>query len=262
MEKPADNSSFLAIDDIVNLQMKCFPAVDADFENGHIGSYTPYESKFRFGLFTAPPVDPNWPGPRYDHTTKNYGGGYLYLTAYRSVGTFTQIVSKVISGSRSVNSSSAYCLNLWTQLTTSDLQLKLHLVHFGRTWTDANRTTQIYSVGGVNQTDWTWVQVDLDQTKLMGTDEVQLIIEGRIGTNSRGAIAVDDIALKPGNCPSNHGNLLCEDGTTVTVEQICDFTKQCKSGLDELNCGGTVDICDFEKSGKLLLYATNLNKQN
>lgn len=257
MEKLAgDNgTSFLALDDLASLKRQCFPSIDADFEGGHIGSYTPTpDSQFRWGVFTAPPVDPSWPGPRYDHSTRTFGGSYLYLTAYRSVGTFTQIVSKVISGGRTVNStaSPAYCLNLWTQLTTPDLQLILHLVRYGASWADANRTTTIYSVGAVNQTDWTRVQVNLDQSKLMGADEVQLLIEGRLGTNSRGAIAIDDIALFSGSCPTNNGSVLCEDGTRVPVEQQCDFVKQCKtSGLDELNCGGTVDTCNFEKGGKL-----------
>ena len=53
MEKPADNTSFLALDDLVVLGHKCQLPIDCDFENGHICSYTPYHSWFNFGVFTG-----------------------------------------------------------------------------------------------------------------------------------------------------------------------------------------------------------------
>src|SRR5699024_1118571 len=104
-----------------------------------------------YSITTAPAQDPEWPGPRYDHTTEMFGGGYLYLTAFRSIGTFTQLVSKVISGPRPVNPIKTYCLSMWTRLNSADLEMRLHLVRFGDGWADSNRTKQIFSVGGVNQ---------------------------------------------------------------------------------------------------------------
>ena len=170
-----------------------------------------------------------------------FGGGYLYLTAFRSIGTFTQLVSKVISGPRPVNPTKTYCLSMWTRINSADLEMRLHLVRFGDGWADSNRTKQIFTVGGVNQSHWTQVQVNLDQNVLMNTNEVQLIIEGRIVGNCKGAIAIDDISVKEGQCVASSG-LFCEDGTPYTKDQICDFVKNCPSGLDELGCGN----CDFE----------------
>ena len=53
MEKPADKTSLLALDDLVVLGHKCQTPIDCDFENGHICSYTPYQSRFNFGVFTG-----------------------------------------------------------------------------------------------------------------------------------------------------------------------------------------------------------------
>lgn len=222
LEKPADNSSLVALDDLEVLRHQCQAPVNCDFD-GHFCTYTPYMSQFRFGLFTAPKQDPGWPGPEFDHSTGRSGGGYLYLTAYRSIGTFTQLVSKVISGARKVAPTSTYCLSLWTQLTTPDLELRVHLVHFGPSWLDGNRSQEILHISGVNQSDWTQLQVTLDPTVLLNTFEVQLIIEGRIDTNSRGAIAVDDITLTDGVCQV--GGLICENGIQLKKDKICNFVK-------------------------------------
>lgn len=181
-------------------------------------------SQFNWGLFTSPPADSTWVGPVYDHTTKNYGGGYLYLTAFRSVGNFnTPIVSKVVSGPRSVNPSKSYCLSLWMQMTTNDLSFKLSILRYGPYWSDANRTQTIASKANIAEKAWTLISVPIDQTMLVNTYEIQLIIEGTLATNSKGLIAVDDISLMEGACQPS--NLICENGVTIKPEQICNFVK-------------------------------------
>lgn len=183
----------------------------------------------------------NWPGPQYDHTTRNFDGGYLYLTAYRAGKSFNQIVSKVISGARNVDPRKSYCLSLWTRLTSSDLTLQLYLSRYGNYWTDSNRTVRIATVSRQTQLDWTLLSASLDSSLLAYTQEVQLIIEGRLGPNSKGVIAIDDIVLTEGACAAKDG-LFCENGMPLTQDQLCNFIKDCPSGMDELNCGN----CDFE----------------
>lgn len=190
----------------------------------------------------APPQDQNWPGPRNDHTTGNFGGGYLYLTAYRSVGSFTsQLVSKVISGPRNVDPGKTYCFSLWTSLSTNDLGLTISLVRYGQNWADNNRTVQINSKVNVAQPDWTRTYINVDQNTLQGAQEVQIILEGRISANSKGLIAIDDIVFMDGQCQMTDG-MLCENGVQLTRDQICNFVQDCPSGMDEANCGN----CDFE----------------
>lgn len=146
------------------------------------------------------------------------------MTAFRSVGNFnTPIVSKIISGPRSVDPSKSYCLSLWMRMSTNDLSLKLSFFRYGPFWSDANRTQIIASKANSIQTDWTRVAVSVDQAMLANTFEVQLIIEGTISTNSKGLIAIDDILLMEGSCQQN--NLVCENGITLKQEQICNFIK-------------------------------------
>src|SRR5699024_7039843 len=160
--------SFVALDDLVVLSHRCQSPINCDFEDGRACSYSPLADKttsqYNWGLFNAPAQDPNWPGPKYDHTTRNYGGGYLFLTAFRSVGSFSNpMISKVMSGPRSVDPTESYCLSLWTRLNTNDLSLRLSLVRFGEAWNDNNRTAVISTQTNKTQTDWSRVALTLDQ---------------------------------------------------------------------------------------------------
>ena len=245
-----DKTSFLSLDDITVLEQDCQLPINCNFESNHLCSYSPYgnneQSKFNFGTFFGPPDDQRWPGPRYDHTTNSFGGGYLYMSAYQFSGSFNRIVSKIISGVQDVDPNQSYCLSLWTQLTSSDLEIHLYLVRYGNSWTDSNRTKLIGSVSGQNQTKWTLEMVSIDSTLLLDAQEIQLLIEGQLNSNSKGVIAIDDITFNKGECQSNDG-LICEDGTKLKRDQICNFISDCPSGLDEIDCGD----CNFE-SGKYL----------
>src|SRR5699024_7826137 len=113
--------------------------------------------------------------------------------------------------------------------------VRLYLVRFGKYWNDNNRTITIATMANKAQTDWTRVAITLDQNILTNTYEVQMIIQGQIGVNSKGLIAIDDIMLADGRCQQSQ--LICEDGTEIRRDQICNFVNDCPSGMDELNCG-------------------------
>lgn len=149
------------------------------------------------------------------------------MTAFRSVGSFNQpIVSKIVSGPRKVDFTKTYCLTLWIRMTTNDLSLKLSIIRYGPHWSDNNRTQTIASKANTAETDWTLMSITVDQTILYGkTDEIQLIIEGRLATGFKGLIAIDDIRLMSGGACQQTSNLICENGTPITPAQICNFVK-------------------------------------
>lgn len=244
MEKHQNaGTSFIALDDI-GLVQTCYPAINCDFEGYRTCSYTPYvgqtstKPRYDWGVHESMDQIKNWPGPRYDHTTNNFGGGYLFLTAYRS--TFSKIVSSMASGLRRVQPQS-YCLSLWTQLTANDVGLRIYIQVFGSTG-GSNVLTKVYeAVDQAPTTKWTQVLVSLGQDKLKGATDLQVIFEGQLSANSKGVVALDDILLSPGQCKAS--GMLCEDGTQLKASQMCNFVKDCPSGLDEANCG----TCNFEQ---------------
>lgn len=238
--------SFIGLDDINISKRRCYQAINCDFENLNLCTYTPYlgtndrqktKTRYDWGIFQARQHLPNkWPGPMRDHTTMSLGGGYLYLTAYRS--TFAKIVSSLISGVRKIQTTS-YCLSLWTQLTANDVGVRIYILPAGQ-----DTPVKVYeAVDQVPQESWRQVFVNVGQNRLNGARGVQVIIEGELSANSKGAVAIDDVLFEPGACKTD--GLLCEDGTQLKPGQVCDFVKDCPSGLDESSCGE----CNFENGG-------------
>ena len=87
----------------------------------------------------------------------------------------------------------------------------------------------------------------------------QLKFEGTVGNipTYKGDIALDDIVVTPGKCPSptttpkpNPCALKCTDKTCISADKICDFVNDCgdSDNTDEKNCGS----CDFE-NGKVIV---------
>src|SRR5690625_3418566 len=117
-EKPLDRSSFFALDDWATLSYSCQLPINCDVEGNQICSYTPYGKEvYQFEVVTAPSPHPKWPGPRFDHTTKNFGGSYLILTGFYQSA--QNVNAKLISGVRTVVGSqtpdqNAFCLTMWT----------------------------------------------------------------------------------------------------------------------------------------------------
>lgn len=241
-EKPLDKQSFVAVDDVTVLSHQCELPVDCDFDSHRYCSYSPYDDQsvgYNFEVFATPTPDPNWPGPRFDHTTQRAGGGYLFFTSYRSTGNLGK--ARLISGARSLSDHHSHCLSMWTQLNSKTSHLNVSIVRYGPHWTDQNRTMLVVEMTGTVQQSWTLLTVTLNRTQHLNyAYELQVLIEGSVGNDGRSSIAIDDIKLTIGECDYNA--VRCENGTLVSVEKICDFVKDCPSGLDEAGCGN----CDFE----------------
>lgn len=242
MSKPEDKESFIALDDLTVLDHDCEKPIDCDFENNRYCSYSPFydsstEKDYHFSVFTTPTDDSDWPGPNVDHTTGNYDGGYLFMTAYRS--NFGNLTSKMISGSRRLDKDTSYCLSLWTVITSAHAQMVIYIVRYGDRFQDSNRTVQVLQVANVSEDKWTRQFVTLSKVMLDNSQEIQVIFEGRI-KDSRSLIAIDDIELTSGDCEFD--GVMCANGIVVPPSKVCDFVKDCDDGLDEYNCGS----CDFE----------------
>lgn len=245
LEKQADKSSFIALDDLTVLGHRCAPIIDCDFDDHRICSYTSLTDTqtttgFNFGVMTAPVNDSHWPGPQYDNSG-NWGGAYLYLTSFRKTSP-TQLISKIISGTRVVDNTKTYCLSFSLYMSSSDVELDLQLLRYGPKWVNnLNAKVSFYHFQNTTQGDWTTKRITLRPTLLtLNTQEIALIIEGRIGANSKGLIGLDGITLSTGECQDG---LLCEDGHHVSPDKVCNFVCDCKSCLDEVNCG---NVTSFE----------------
>ena len=90
----------------------------------------------------------------------------------------------------------------------------------------------------------------------------QLKFEGTVGTapTYQGDIALDDIFVTPGRCPSPTPTatpspcaIRCKNNTCVPANKLCDFVNDCGSSddTDEKKCGS----CDFE-NGKIGMELT------
>lgn len=229
MEKQFDQKSFIALDDLSIIDHMCPSPIDCDFDDKRMCAYSPYRSgqskgQINWGLMTAPATDTTWPGPMYD-INRNWGGGYLYLTSFRSPSSVS-ITSSIISGARVVDSisPSSYCLSLYTALSSTRVSLRLTLLRYGKGFTDSNRSLQLLHISGnFSQDDWTRQAVTIDVSSMLAVDEVQLLIEGTIAAHSKSLIALDGIALKRGICQAE--GIDCENGVHVPQSAICNFVK-------------------------------------
>ncbi|KAH9417832.1 hypothetical protein DERP_013092 [Dermatophagoides pteronyssinus] len=244
MSKKGQDDSFVALDDITVLLNPCTAPIDCNFDMGHYCTYTSYQDSdvnYHFEVFQAPAIDLEWPGPTYDHTIKSNDGGYLFLTAYRSVSHIEPLHAKIVSGVRKISkNNNVGCLEMWTVINSNDASLKVTIIRYGKKWNDSNRKILAFEMKNVEQREWTRILYTLNKTILDGTDEVQILIEGSLGSNRMSAIAIDDIVLSDGSC-DNKG-LLCENGIAIDQDRICNFINDCPSGLDEMGCGN----CNFE----------------
>lgn len=251
MSMTADHESadeeWLAIDDVKISGSECQKPLSCNFEGGQSCSYTLYKDDetdpYAFGVVSTPSPDPDWPGPRYDHTRHAaLGGSYLYLTDYRTRDVTSGIVSKLISGVQSIEQGKSYCLSFWYQMSTSDISLVVSLIRYGPEFNSANELVGIFHrTDQATTKQWNQVLVNMDSEHWIETaEEVQLLIEGRIDSGSKGFIAIDDILLDQGACPK--ATFACENGLVLNISQVCDFVKDCPSGLDEIGCGD----CSFE----------------
>lgn len=256
MSKESHQDGFIALDDITILSHPCTAPIDCDFNSGRYCTYTTYpdsDVNYHFEVFQTPAIDLEWPGPTYDHTIQGNGGGYLFLTDYRAGKHSDQLHAKIVSGARKIlHENVPWCLQIWTVINSYDARLAISIIRYGPKWMDSNRTILAFEMKNVQQLDWTRILYTLNESILVGTHEIQILIEGTLGSNQMSSVAIDDIMISEGQC-DNKG-LLCENGITIDADRICNFINDCPSGLDELNCGDCnfeFDMCGWMNTAKI-----------
>lgn len=193
-------------------------------------------------------------GPTQDHTTGADSGYYLFIESKlpRQVGDIARIALTLPSPRANCAMKFWYnmygtgigSLNVYTSSLNNGLQLIGNVTgDQGKTW------NQFY-------------------TNIQATSSVQVIIEGVIGTDFHGDIAIDDVSLTPGcgapsspppttkniptvsspplstpkACPG--GQYTCGNGQCVPASSACNGVNDCSDGSDETRC---LVPCDFEQ---------------
>lgn len=145
------------------------------------------------------------------------------------------------------------CLSFYTQMIDGESALQLYIVRYGPhiAATDQVRplADQIYGAT-IPVGKWTKYMFTIDPAQWPNTKDFAIRFEGQVAeyetlvqVYNNSFIALDDIALSDGKCPTTGQVFYC-DGSDVqyNMDQRCNFVPDCPKGDDEKNCGE----CDFE----------------
>ncbi|XP_038153930.1 MAM and LDL-receptor class A domain-containing protein 1 isoform X2 [Cyprinodon tularosa] len=246
----------------------CSPEIQCDFEEGLCNwkQETSGEDVFDWTRMQGPTPTLNT-GPWKDHTLGNVSGHYLYIESStpREFNDKAVLLSPVFEPTfqpgEDTDSSSLhrcafrfhYCMfgshvfslavYLRTTATGRGLLLWVKYGNQGNVW--HRRTLYLHSA-----------------------QPFQILIEGTVGDDFEGDIAIDDLSFLdchlfdgelpsvitptlttptptfiPHSCPA--GQFVCGTyGECILLNQVCDFKNDCSDGLDETNC--VKEKCDFE----------------
>nr|XP_039270832.1 MAM and LDL-receptor class A domain-containing protein 1-like [Styela clava] len=249
-------------------EQSCSTSKTCDLENG-LCNWTQENlwDDFDWNLSEQKPTDTADTGPLRDHTTGLQTGIFAYIdaSAPQSNGNRAWLVSPVIS---SVTISAECQLRFWRYMFGADIY---RLSVYVRT----------YSNGGyVHLEDFIGEEVDellwyKTIVPLYSTSNFQVIIEGVVGKNIQGDIAIDDISLSPSctvltsaTLPAHPGgpeyppeatpapacdetlHFTCRSSSgsyaenCIDLEKVCDFRTDCADQSDESDC--VQGTCDFE----------------
>ncbi|EDV21956.1 uncharacterized protein TRIADDRAFT_59472 [Trichoplax adhaerens] len=250
-----------------NYQQRC------SFEAGTCGWTQLVDDNFNWQRGAGAVASSNT-GPFRDHTYGTSSGYYMYIDATsKSPGQKARLASKPISISSNGN-----------------CKLRFFYSMYGSGIGTLNVKTRT-SIGGIETTAWTksgnqggkWYRAVVP---ISSSQPVQILLEGIIGANYQGDIAVDDVSLTPdckqytgtfpvtrtprattptlttptirvpNNCNSNQFGCY-STGTCIPKNLVCDFVNDCQDGSDEWS-QGCFSLCTFE-NGNCSMTGSNTN---
>ncbi|XP_026219478.1 MAM and LDL-receptor class A domain-containing protein 1 [Anabas testudineus] len=247
---------------------ECFPELQCDFEHGLCSWKQEQNGGDVFDWTHIQGPTPTFhTGPWKDHTLGTIYGHYLYIesSAPQEFKDTAVLLSRVFQPThqrgQDLSTSQHHCI------------FRFHYHMYG---------SHVFCLAVYLRTIATgrgqmlWVrygdQGDLWHKKtlyLTSARPFQILIEGTVGDDFNGDIAIDDLSFfdcvpyegelptnttittvttpsppdRPHSCPD--GEFVCEEhGECLPMSQVCDFRRDCSDGSDEVNC--VKELCDFE----------------
>lgn len=156
---------------------------NCNFQTGHCGLKPDKNATFQWTVGTGQ-TQTERTGPSYDHTSFSKDGFYIYIEASRrNFGDETRLLSDWMKPNETV------CVKFWYHMHGSDIgNLSIYL--------KTNQSeTLVWMVSGDQGNRWRY-----GQTALNSTLWFKFVLEGAVGTGSKGDIAVDDFTVVDGAC--------------------------------------------------------------
>lgn len=187
-------------------------------------------------------------GPQQDVTLRDPFGSYIYFSIEHYTKNLTKSQQKAVLTSPYLTFEYPITISYWIYRNGINKM--------------PNLTVLLYEYQSLNQTEKvTIVNQHTNQDGVFGKWNFALFNYNNTGVKFRFAfvasvdpnpslkqfVAVDDINLgKFGHSELPNGQFNCGDNQFVDQSQVCNFHKDCTSGLDEANCGHSP--CNFESN--------------
>ncbi|KAK7075223.1 hypothetical protein SK128_016275 [Halocaridina rubra] len=183
---------FIAVDELVFTESSQCGAF-CTFEGGTCGWAQDTNDDFNW-VQSRGSLNPSTGPPRDRSSFANNGmmGGYAYIdTGYpRTPGDRARLMSQEFQGT---NPDSPLCMRFWTHMYGSGIG-SLRVILYD---VNAKEDNVIWSITGEAGNAWYQGQVPIASPK-----PFKIVFEGEVGNNNLGDIAIDDISIVQGACPS------------------------------------------------------------
>lgn len=166
-------------------------------------------------------------GPIRDHssfTSNRVTGAFAVIDASspRRPQDFAQIISDQFPATES---NSPLCLRFWTHMFGSGIgDLNVYIRSDGS-------DRKVWGLSGDAGNNWYMAQAPIASPK-----PFSIVFEGVVGRNSLGNIAIDDVSIVPGVCPTSPQVASSSPGDCAFEDDSCGWTNpEAREAVDELN---------------------------
>lgn len=223
------NGSLFGIDDVQPL-MTCEPWTECTFETDFcIWKNSDEDDNMDWSLITASHLTSIY-GPDVDITLGSPYAGFVYFEPSFSGG-------KAILETYNFGAGT-WCLNFWVHLQSVG-KISLSVILQDR---QSEEIIILWENHEVIHADWKFEQVLINVTNSLE----KIFFLANSSVPSHGVIALDQITINRDKCSNTTEpdcNIVCDVGTCVAPDQMCNFIQDCAQGQDERLCGYN---CTFE----------------